>query len=82
MLKQEGIGGVAVPESHFVQNPDLASTGFETQVFLRIHGAATGGTPGRPARDRDRLDGGAAESQQLSTGDREQSSPLPISASR
>ncbi len=45
LLKQEGIGGVVVPESNFVLNPDVASTGFDTQVFLRIHGASTGGTP-------------------------------------
>ncbi len=46
VLKQEGIGGVVVPESNFVTNTDVASSGFETQVFLRIHGASTGGTPG------------------------------------
>jgi len=46
VLKQEGIGGVVVPDSNFVLNPDVASTGFDTQVFLRIHGASTGGTPG------------------------------------
>ena len=46
VLKQEGIGGVVVPEMNFVSNPDVASTGFDSQVFLRIHGASTGGTPG------------------------------------
>ena len=46
VLKQEGIGGVVVPEMDFVTNTDIASTTFQTQVFLRIHGASTGGTPG------------------------------------
>lgn len=45
-LKNQGIGGVAVPESNFVQNPDLASARSMVAVLQRIRGAATGGTPG------------------------------------
>jgi hypothetical protein len=45
ILVQQGIHGVAVPESHFVQNPDLASARTFSPVFQRIHGASTGGTP-------------------------------------
>jgi len=45
ILQQQGIHGVAVPESTFVQNPDLASARTFSPVFLRIHGASTGGAP-------------------------------------
>ncbi len=38
------IGGV--PDSSIIPNPDLASTQAMTQVWRRVHGAATGGTPG------------------------------------
>jgi len=38
------IGGV--PDSSIIPNPDLASTQAMTQVWQRVHGAATGGTPG------------------------------------
>jgi hypothetical protein len=38
------IGGV--PDSDIFSNPDLASTQTMTVVWQRVHGAATGGTPG------------------------------------
>jgi hypothetical protein len=38
------IGGV--PDSDIFPNPDLASTAAMTDIWRRIHGAATGGTPG------------------------------------
>jgi hypothetical protein len=38
------IGGV--PDSDIFPNPDLASTTTMRSVWLRVHGAATGGTPG------------------------------------
>jgi len=38
------IGGV--PDSNIFPNPDLASTQAMTTVWRRVHGAATGGTPG------------------------------------
>jgi hypothetical protein len=44
-LKQEGITGVAVPDSAFLRNPDLASTQSMISVWQRLHGASTGGTP-------------------------------------
>ena len=37
------IGGV--PDSHIISNPDLASTLAMTDVWRRVHGAATGGSP-------------------------------------
>ncbi len=46
ILQQQGIHGVAVPESNFVQNPDLASARTFSPVFQRVHGASTGGTSG------------------------------------
>jgi hypothetical protein len=45
-LKQQGIGGVNVPDSKFLANPDIASARSMVPVFQRVHGAATGGTPG------------------------------------
>ena len=45
VLQKEGIGGVAVPEAHFLSNPDLASARSMVPVWQRIHGATTGGTP-------------------------------------
>jgi hypothetical protein len=44
-LQRQGVTGVAVPESEFVVNPDLASTSSMTFVIQRVRGAATGGTP-------------------------------------
>jgi outer membrane murein-binding lipoprotein Lpp len=46
-LKNQGVTGVgAVPDSNMVPNADLASTQAMANVWQRIHGAATGGTPG------------------------------------
>jgi hypothetical protein len=44
-LQRQSVTGVAVPESEFVVNPDLASTSSMSFVVQRIRGAATGGTP-------------------------------------
>jgi hypothetical protein len=44
-LQRQGITGVAVPESDFVVNADLATTRSMTFVVQRIRGADTGGTP-------------------------------------
>ena len=44
ILDQQGIHGVAPPDSNFVQNPDLASSRTFAIFWQRIHGAATGGT--------------------------------------
>jgi hypothetical protein len=44
-LQRQGVTGVAVPESEFVVNRDLATTSSMTFVVQRIRGAATGGTP-------------------------------------
>ena len=43
-LKKLGITGVVVPDSIFVPNADIATTGSMKQVWLRIHGASTGGS--------------------------------------
>jgi hypothetical protein len=45
VLQQQGITGVAVPDSNFVTNPDLASVRSMGPVLQRIHGASTSGTP-------------------------------------
>jgi hypothetical protein len=45
-LRKQGIGGVVVPESRFLSNPDLAAARSMVPVWQRIHGATTGGTPG------------------------------------
>jgi hypothetical protein len=45
-LKKQGVTGVNVPNSTVVANPDLASTQAMATVWQRVHGAATGGTPG------------------------------------
>ena len=44
-LRAQKIGGVDVPDSNFVVNPDIATSQFMQNVFRRIHGASTGGTP-------------------------------------
>ena len=46
VLQQQNVTGVNVPDSHVIGNPDLASTQAMASVWQRIHGAATGGTPG------------------------------------
>jgi outer membrane murein-binding lipoprotein Lpp len=45
-LKKQSVTGVNVPDSTVVANADLASTQAMATVWQRIHGAATGGTPG------------------------------------
>ena len=43
-LRTQGITDIgAVPDSNIIPNPELASTQAMTQVWLRVHGAATGG---------------------------------------
>ncbi len=44
ILEQEGVHGVAVPESHVAGNADLASAATFADIFKRIKGASTGGT--------------------------------------
>jgi hypothetical protein len=44
-LKSQGITGVAVPDSNFLSNPDLASARSLVSIWERLHGASTGGTP-------------------------------------
>ena len=44
-LQSQGITGVAVPDSNFLSNPDLASTRSLVSIWERLHGASTGGTP-------------------------------------
>jgi hypothetical protein len=46
VLQDQGVTGVQVPGSHVLTNSDLASTQAMASVWQRIHGAATGGTPG------------------------------------
>jgi hypothetical protein len=45
-LKKQDVTDVNVPDSTMVANPDLASTQAMSNVWTRIHGAATGGNPG------------------------------------
>jgi hypothetical protein len=45
ILQSEDIRGVAVPQSRFLQNTDLATQRGMTFVWNRIKGAATGGEP-------------------------------------
>jgi hypothetical protein len=43
-LRNQNITDIgAVPDSNIIPNPELASTQAMTQVWLRVHGAATGG---------------------------------------
>jgi hypothetical protein len=44
-LRHQGIGGVQVPNSHFLQNPDLGSQKSLVSVVERVRGAATGAKP-------------------------------------
>jgi hypothetical protein len=43
-LRRQGIQGVNVPDSNFVQNPSLATATAMTAVWQRVRGGATGGT--------------------------------------
>ena len=44
VLQQEEISGVEVPDSNFVQTPDLASTRSMVPIWERINGSAASGT--------------------------------------
>ncbi len=41
-MRADGVSGVAVPGSDFVQNPEFGSPGYWQPVFERVNGAATG----------------------------------------
>ena len=43
-MRADGVSGVAVSDSNFVQNPEFGSPGYWEPVFDRVNGAATGGT--------------------------------------
>jgi hypothetical protein len=45
VLEDEGIDGVSMPESNFVENPQLYTASSMSAIWQRIHGASTGGTP-------------------------------------
>ncbi|NUT56068.1 MAG: hypothetical protein HOQ03_08820 [Thermoleophilia bacterium] len=50
VLRDEQISGVEVPDSNFVQTPDLASTRSMVQIWERINGsAASGSNTGTPS---------------------------------
>jgi hypothetical protein len=44
ILNQQGIHGVAVPDSKFVQNPDIATAATFAAIVKALKGASTGGT--------------------------------------
>jgi hypothetical protein len=44
-MQDEGLGDVTAPPSVFVENVELYSARSMTAIWLRIHGASTGGTP-------------------------------------
>jgi hypothetical protein len=44
-LKRQDVTGVQVPGSNFLAVPDLASSNAMKPIWLRVHGARTGGTP-------------------------------------
>lgn len=46
VLQQEEISGVEVPDSNFVQTPDLASTATMVPIWERINGSAASGSGG------------------------------------
>jgi hypothetical protein len=45
-MRADGVSGVAVPDSNFVQNPEFDSPGYWQPVFERVNGAATGQSTG------------------------------------
>ncbi|MDP8910479.1 MAG: hypothetical protein M3M94_00240, partial [Actinomycetota bacterium] len=45
VLRRQEIGGVRVPDSNFVRNPDLVTARSLATVWRGLRGAATGGTP-------------------------------------
>jgi len=44
-MQDEGLSDLTAPASVFVENPELYSPRSMTSIWLRIHGASTGGTP-------------------------------------
>ena len=44
-LQDEGLGDIKAPPSVFVENAELYSTRSMTAIWLRVHGASTGGSP-------------------------------------
>jgi hypothetical protein len=46
ILDEQGVHGVAVPQSHIVANADIVSAATFAEIFKRIKGASTGGTAG------------------------------------
>jgi hypothetical protein len=44
-MAEEGVTGVVIPSSTFVENPDLVSARSFTLLMQRLSGASTGGTP-------------------------------------
>jgi hypothetical protein len=44
-MQDEGVGDVTAPASVFVENVELYSARSMTAIWLRIHGASTGGSP-------------------------------------
>jgi hypothetical protein len=44
-LQDEGLSDITTPPSVFVENPELYSARSMTAIWLRVHGASTGGTP-------------------------------------
>ena len=62
VLKTENISGVVVPDSNFVQTPDLASTRSMVPIWERINGSAASGSTRdaeRPPRHEHRVGEGA-----------------------
>jgi hypothetical protein len=47
-LREQEISGVEVPDSNFVQTPDLASTSSMVPIWERINGSAASGSGGTP----------------------------------
>ena len=45
VLQDEGVSDITAPPSVFVENVELYSARSMTAIWLRIHGASTGGTP-------------------------------------
>ena len=44
-LNDEGVGDITAPPSVFVENAELYSARSMTQIWERVHGASTGGSP-------------------------------------
>jgi hypothetical protein len=44
-MQDEGVGDITAPASVFVENVELYSARSMTAIWLRVHGASTGGTP-------------------------------------